>query len=111
MKTYMNKISKGIVTTEELRSEYEELKEIGLVFNDSMDEYIEGLIKSEYIEELKTSGIITVEDFKKVADAFGFGHPVVTAIWNTMESNPNNAEAFETVYAMWATGRFDEIHH
>lgn len=108
MKTYMNKISKRIVTTEELRSEYEELKEIGLVFNDSLDEYIEGLIKSEYIEELKTSGIITLEDFIKVVDVFGFDHPVVTAIWNTMESNPNNAEAFETVYAMWATGRFDE---
>ena len=51
-------------------------------------------------------GIISVEDFKKAVEVFGFESPVVTAIWNTMESNPENQDEFETVYALWATGRF-----
>ena len=56
----------------------------------------------------KTIGIISVEDFKKAVEVFGFESPVVTAIWNTMESNPNNQDEFETVYALWATGKFKE---
>lgn len=51
-------------------------------------------------------GKIKVEDFVKAVMMFGFDSPVVTAIWNTMWNNPNNAEEFETVYAMWAAGRF-----
>lgn len=51
-------------------------------------------------------GIITVKDFEKAVEVFGFNSPVVTAIWNTMESNPDNAEEFETVYALNANGRF-----
>lgn len=57
---------------------------------------------------MRAIGIITVEEFKKAVEVFGFESPVVTAIWNTMESNPSNADEFETVYALWATGKFDE---
>ena len=46
-------------------------------------------------------GVITVEDFVKAVEVFGFESPVVTAIWNTMEANPYNREEFETVYAMY----------
>ena len=55
---------------------------------------------------MKTIGVITVEEFKQAVKEFGFESPVVTAIWNTMESNPNNADEFETVYALYSTGRF-----
>lgn len=51
-------------------------------------------------------GVITVKDFEKAVKEFGFDSPVVTAIWNTMENNPNNAEEFETVYALAANGRY-----
>ena len=55
-------------------------------------------------------GIITVKDFEKAVEAFGFESPVVTAIWNTMYNNPDNKDEFETVYAMWAAGRYkDEV--
>lgn len=51
-------------------------------------------------------GVIKVQDFERAVDAFGFNSPVVTAIWNTMANNPNNAEEFETVYALAANGRY-----
>ena len=54
-----------------------------------------------------TRGIITVNDFIKAVNVFGFKSPVVTALWNTMENNPNNNKEFETVYAMRMAGRFD----
>ena len=53
-------------------------------------------------------GVITVQDFEKAVEVFGFNSPVVTAIWNTMANNPNNAEEFETVYALAANGRYIE---
>lgn len=59
---------------------------------------------------MRAIGIITVEEFKKAVEIFGFESAVVTAIWNTMESNPSNADEFETVYALWATGKFDGGH-
>lgn len=55
---------------------------------------------------MSENGIISVNEFKKAVEVFGFGNPVVTAIWNTMENNPANSEEFETVYAMWVTGKF-----
>lgn len=55
---------------------------------------------------MRKIGVITVEEFKKAVATFGFNSPVVTAIWNTMEQNPNNAEEFETIYALNVTGRF-----
>ena len=55
---------------------------------------------------MRRTGVITVDDFKKAVEVFGFESPVVTAIWNTMEANPDNADEFETVYALNATGRF-----
>ena len=51
-------------------------------------------------------GVITVQDFERAVEVFGFYSPVVTAIWNTMANNPNNAEEFETVYALAANGRY-----
>lgn len=51
-------------------------------------------------------GIITVADFQKVVEVFGFEHPVTTAVWNTMQANSDNAEEFEEVYWLWATGAF-----
>lgn len=51
-------------------------------------------------------GVITVEDFIKAVDMFGFDSTVITAIWNTMASNPYNSEEFETVYAMHMVGKF-----
>lgn len=56
---------------------------------------------------IREIGVITIEEFKKAVEVFGFDRPVVTALWNTMESNPNNQDEFETVYALWATGRFN----
>lgn len=53
-------------------------------------------------------GIITVKDFEKSVEVFGFDSPVVTAIWNTMQNNPDNAGEFETVYALNANGRYKE---
>ncbi len=51
-------------------------------------------------------GAITVEDFVKAVEVFGFESHVVTAIWNTMEANPYNQEEFEEVYALHMAGRF-----
>ena len=53
-------------------------------------------------------GIITVKDFEKAVEVFGFDSPVVTAIWNTMQNNPDNAGEFETVYALNANGRYKD---
>ena len=55
---------------------------------------------------MRKTGVITVDEFKKAVETFGFNSPVVTAIWNTMEANSNNDDEFETVYALTATGRF-----
>lgn len=57
-------------------------------------------------EAIEQNGIISVSDFVKLVEIFGFEHPIVTAVWNTMCDNPNNIDEFETVYAMWAAGRF-----
>ena len=54
-------------------------------------------------------GIITVEDFEKAVEVFGFDSPVVTAIWNTMESNPDNFQEFETVYCFNANGKYTDF--
>ena len=54
-------------------------------------------------------GVITVQDFERAVEVFGFDSPVVTAIWNTMANNPNNAEEFETVYALAANGRYRAV--
>lgn len=54
-------------------------------------------------------GIITVDEFEKVVELFGFDHPVVTAIWNTMSANEDNEDAFETVYQRWAAGCYKEV--
>lgn len=62
--------------------------------------YIKGLIRKE-----GNMGVITVDEFKKAVEVFGFDSPVVTAIWNTMSNNPNNQEEFEIIYALHATGR------
>lgn len=45
-----------------------------------------------------TNGCISVSDFEKAVEIFGFESPVVTAIWNTMERNEDNVEEFETIY-------------
>lgn len=57
---------------------------------------------------MREIGVITVKEFEKAVEVFGFDSPVVTAIWNTMESNPDNAEEFETVYAFNANGKYME---
>lgn len=54
------------------------------------------------------AGVITVEDFERCVKEFGFRSPVVTAVWNTMNNNPDNSKEFEIVYARWATGRYKE---
>lgn len=76
------------------------------------EEDVEGIERDVDVEELEfpkpKPGVITVADFVRAANTFGFGHPVVTAIWNTMESNPDNEDEFETVYAMWANGKFGD---
>ena len=51
-------------------------------------------------------GVITVEDFEEVVRVFGFNSPVTTAVWNTMEANPNNQDEFETVYHRHMTGKY-----
>lgn len=51
-------------------------------------------------------GVITVQDFERAVDVFGFDSPVVTAIWNAMANNPDNADEFETVFALTANGRY-----
>lgn len=51
-------------------------------------------------------GVITVQDFEKAVEVFGFNSPVVTAIWNAMANNPDNADEFETVFALTANGRY-----
>lgn len=75
---------------------------------DEAENFCEDEILFEDLEEAENApiGVITVDDFVKAVKTFGFESPVVTAIWNTMEKNPNNQEEFETVYAMWAAGKF-----
>lgn len=52
-------------------------------------------------------GAITVEDFEKIVKIFGFDSPVVTAVWNTMEANPNNQNEFETIYYRHVAGKYN----
>lgn len=54
-------------------------------------------------------GIITVEDFEKAVEVFGFDSPVVTAIWNTMDRNPDNQKEFETIFWEQARGAYKEV--
>lgn len=59
------------------------------------------------LEEVsKMLGVITVEQFDKAVDVFGFDSSVVTALWNTMSTNEDNQEEFETVYHKWCTGQY-----
>lgn len=58
------------------------------------------------VNEIKL-GVITVEDFEKIVKIFGFDSPVVTAIWNTMEANPNNQNEFETIYYRRVAGKYN----
>ena len=67
-------------------------------------ENMQGMIK-DLIRKAGSVGIITADDFKKAVEVFGFDSPVVTALWNTMASNPNNSEEFEIIYALHATGK------
>lgn len=52
-------------------------------------------------------GVITVEDFEKIVEIFGFDSPVVTAVWNTMEANPNNQNEFETIYYRHVASKYN----
>lgn len=54
-------------------------------------------------------GKITVKDFERAVKEFGFNSPVVTAIWNTMYSNPDNQEEFETIYARRYAGMYKQL--
>lgn len=102
---YSNKIK----TIADARAQYEDDKWMHAV-EMSFEEWLAEMVKGGYYEKIDapdfTSGVITVEEFKKAVEVFGFGNPVVTAIWNTMENDPANSEEFETVYAMWVTGKF-----
>ena len=51
-------------------------------------------------------GVITVDEFEEVVATFGFNSPVTTAVWNTMEANPNNQEEFEIIYHRNVTGKY-----
>lgn len=62
--------------------------------------------KKQELKEKRSKGIIPVEDFEEVVRVFGFDSPVVTAVWNTMEANPNNQDEFETVYHRHMTGKY-----
>ena len=52
-------------------------------------------------------GVITVEEFEKAVEIYGFDNPVVTAIWNTMEANSNNQDEFETIYHRYIAGKYN----
>ena len=52
-------------------------------------------------------GVIEVEDFEEVVRVFGFNSPVTTAVWNTMEANPNNQEEFEIIYHRHVAGKYN----
>lgn len=54
-------------------------------------------------------GVITVEDFEKAVQAFGFNSPVVTAVWNTMANNPDNFREFEMVCFLNANGKYTDF--
>lgn len=64
--------------------------------------------KASFGIDSNKTGVITVEDFERCVKEFGFRSPVVTAVWNTMNNNPDNSKEFEIVYARWATGRYKE---
>lgn len=51
-------------------------------------------------------GVITVNEFEEVVATFGFNNPVTTAVWNTMEANPNNQEEFEIIYHRNVAGKY-----
>lgn len=53
-------------------------------------------------------GVITVEEFEKAVEVFGFESPVVTAIWNTMARNENNQDEFEEIYHNRSRGKYTE---
>ena len=63
--------------------------------------------KKQELKEKRNKGIIPVEDFEKIVEIFGFEHPVVTAIWNTMATNPNNQVEFEIIYHRHITGKYN----
>lgn len=102
---YRNTNTDEIFTMDEIKDSYEQFKWDMKTEYDSFEEYFEAMCDRGDFEEVEEMGIITVDDFKKAVEVFGFESPVVTAIWNTMEANPNNADEFETVYALHATGR------
>ena len=102
MKRYLNKDTGELFTEHDLKVLWDQFGH-EMKF-DSYDDFTDSL------EEVEvpgfTYGIITVDEFKKVVEEFGFEHPVTTAVWNAMDNNPENADEFETIYAMWATGKF-----
>lgn len=51
-------------------------------------------------------GKISVEDFEKAVEVFGFESPVVTAIWNTMYKNPANCDEWEEVYNRYLAHKY-----
>ena len=73
----------------------------GIFHDDEFKKVVDAFAGTEF-------GVITVDEFKKAVDVFGFNSPVVTAVWNVMHDNPYNADEFETVYALWQTGRFND---
>ena len=62
--------------------------------------------KKQELKEKRSKGIIPVEDFEEAVRVFGFDSPVVTAVWNTMEANPNNQEEFEIIYHRNVAGKY-----
>lgn len=102
MKRYLNTDTGEVFTLEELTTIWNQFG-----YESKHDTFEDMVASLEEVEYPAIQGIITVDDFKKVVEEFGFNHPVTTAVWNTMENNERNAEEFETVYAMWATGKFN----
>ena len=101
MKRYLNNDTGEVFTEDELNVLWSQFGH-EMKF-DSFEDFKDSL---EEVEYLAIQGIIKVDDFKKVVEEFGFNHPVTTAVWNVMSENPVNADEFETIYAMWATGKF-----
>ena len=55
--------------------------------------------------------IITVEEFEKAVETFGFNSPVVTAIWNTILNNPDNQNEFEIIMKRKYEGAYLQNSH
>lgn len=53
-------------------------------------------------------GKISVEEFEKAVEMFGFDSPVVTAIWNTMNRNPANRDEWEEVFDRYMAHKYTQ---